>query len=64
MIDRRIQDAVDDKDYKQERKLRVLKKKMLTQYSKLSYDNQTKWDRSLTMKDQADETGARITLKD
>ena len=64
MIDRRIQDAVDDKDYKQERKLRVLKKKMLTQYSKLSYDNQTKWDKSLTMKDQTDETGSRITLKD
>jgi len=64
MIDRRIQDAVDDKEYKTERKLRVLKKKMLTQYAKLAYDNQTKWDKSLTMKDQADETGARITMRD
>ena len=64
MIDRRIQDAVDEKDYKQERKLRVLKKKMLTQYSKLSYDNQMKWDNNLTMKSQTDETGSRIGLKD
>ena len=64
MIDRKINDAVEDKDYKLERKLRLLKKKMLVQYSKISFDNMVKWDRSLYMKSDTDETGSKITLKD
>lgn len=64
MIDRRIQDAVDDKEYDKERKLRILKKKMLTQYSKMSMNNDLRWNKSLVMKDKTDETGSRITLKD
>lgn len=64
MIDRKIQDAVDEKDYKLERKLRLLKKKMLVQYSKISFDNMVKWDNSLYMKSQTDETGQKIGLKE
>ena len=64
MIDRKINDAVEDKDYKLERKLRLLKKKMLVQYSKISFDNMVKWDRSLYMKSDTDDTGSKITLKD
>ena len=64
MIDRKINDAVEDKDYKLERKLRILKKKMLVQYSKISYDNMVKWDRALYMKSDTDETGRKIDLKE
>ena len=64
MIDRKIQDAVDEKDYKLERKLRLLKKKMLVQYSKISFDNMVKWDNSLYMKSQTDEAGQKIGLKE
>ena len=64
MIDRKIQDAVDDKNYKLERKLRLLKKKMLVQYSKISYDNMVKWDNSLYMKPDVDATGQKIGLKE
>ena len=39
MIDRKIRDAEDSKDYKKERKLRLLKRKLITYLAKLAVDN-------------------------
>ena len=64
MIDRRIQEAVDDKDFKKERKLRLLKKKILTHFAKISYDNATKWNNSIVMKPETDNQGSKFGIKE
>ena len=64
MIDRKIQEAVDDKNFKEERKLRLLKKKILTHFAKISYDNATKWNNSIIMKPEADNQGHKFGLRE
>lgn len=43
MIDKYIQDADDKKDYKKERELMLVKKKLQNQYSRLSYNINVEW---------------------
>lgn len=64
MVDRRIRDAEDDKDYDKERRYRILKKKMITQYGRLAIDNATKWNNELVMKSDTDKVGSHIGLSE
>ena len=64
MVDRRIRDAEDDKDYDKERRYRILKKKMITQYGRLAIDNATKWNNELVMKSDTDKVASHIGLSE
>lgn len=63
MIDSRIDDAKEAKDYPKERRMRLLKKKMLTQYARISVDNKMKWNDELVMKPDKDKAALLIGLK-
>ena len=44
MIDKYIQDADDKKDYKREKELMLLKKKLQAQYIRMRYKIKTEWN--------------------
>lgn len=62
MIDKRISDKSDEGDRKGERNLRLLKKKLQTQYARIQIDNEYKWDKSVTMKSDIDDAGSRYEI--
>lgn len=64
MLDRRIRDAEDEKDYKKERKLRLLKRKLITYLSKLAVNNATKWNNEIMFKKDIDDAGSEFGVKD
>lgn len=64
MIDKRIANASDNNDNKEERKLRLLKKKLSTQYGRIVVKNITKWDNSVVLKSDIDAAGSRMGLKE
>lgn len=64
MLDRRIRDAEDEKDYKKERKLRLLKRKLITYLSKLAVNNATKWNNEVMFKKDIDDAGSEFGVKD
>ena len=64
MLDRRIRDAEDEKDYKKERKLRLLKRKLITYLSKLAVNNATKWNNEVMLKKDIDDAGSEFGVKD
>ena len=64
MIDRRIREAEDNKDYKKERKLRLLKRKLITYLTKVAIDNKTKWNNEIMFKKDIDDAGSELGLRD
>ena len=63
MIDRKIRDAEDSKDYKKERKLRLLKRKLITYLAKLAVDSKTKWNDEIMFKKDIDDAGSELGLR-
>ena len=63
MIDRRIRDAEDSKDYKKERKLRLLKRKLITYLAKVAVDSKTKWNDEIMFKKDIDDAGSELGLR-
>lgn len=63
MIDRRIRDAEDSKDYKKERKLRLLKRKLITYLAKVSVNSKTKWNDEIMFKKDIDDAGSELGLR-
>ena len=63
MIDRKIRDAEDSKDYKKERKLRLLKRKLITYLAKLAVDSKTKWNDEVMFKKDIDDAGSELGLR-
>lgn len=63
MIDRKIRDAEESKDFKKERKLRLLKRKLITYLTKLEVDNKTKWNNEIMLKKDIDDAGSGLGLK-
>lgn len=63
MIDRKIRDAEENKDYKKERKLRLLKRKLITYLAKLEVNNKTKWNSEIMFKKDIDDAGSGLGLK-
>lgn len=63
MIDRKIRDAEDSKDYKNERKLRLLKRKLITYLAKLAVDSKTKWNDEIMFKKDIDDAGSELGLR-
>lgn len=63
MIDRKIRDAEESKDFKKERKLRLLKRKLITYLTKLEVDNKTKWNNEIMFKKDIDDAGSGLGLK-
>lgn len=64
MIDKRIRDAEDDKDYKKERKLRLLKRKLITYLAKVAVNNAAKWNNEVMFKKDIDDAGSEFGVKD
>lgn len=63
MIDRKIRDAEEDKDYKKERKLRLLKRKLITYLAKVAVDSKTKWNDDIMFKKDIDDAGSELGLR-
>ena len=63
MIDRRIRDAEENKDYKKERKLRLLKKKLIVYLTKVAVNSKTKWNDEIMFKKDTDDAGSELGLK-
>ena len=63
MIDRKIRDAEDSKDYKKERKLRLLKRKLITYLAKVAVDSKTKWNDEIMFKKDIDDAGSELGLR-
>ncbi len=63
MIDRRIRDAEDSKDYKKERKLRLLKRKLITYLAKVAVNSKTKWNDEIMFKKDIDDAGSELGLR-
>lgn len=63
MIDRKIRDAEDSKDYKKERKLRLLKRKLITYLAKVAVDSKTKWNDEIMFKKDIDDAGSELELR-
>lgn len=64
MIDKRISTASDNGNMKEERNLRLLKKKLATKYTQIALKNIDKWDNSVVMKQDSDATVSRFHLKE
>lgn len=64
MIDKRINHASDNGRTKEERNLRLLKKKLATRYTQIALKNIDKWDGSVVMKTDAEGTVSKYALKD
>ena len=63
MIDRKIRDAEDSKDYKKERKLRLLKRKLITYLAKVAVNSKTKWNDEIMFKKDIDDAGSELGLR-
>lgn len=63
MIDRKIRDAEDSKDYKKERKLRLLKRKLITYLAKVAVYSKTKWNDEIMFKKDIDDAGSELGLR-
>lgn len=63
MIDRKIRDAEESKDYKKERKLRLLKRKLITYLAKVAVNSKTKWNDEIMFKKDIDDAGSELGLR-
>lgn len=62
MIDKRISDKSDAGDRKSERNLRLLKKRLQTQYARIKVDNDFKWNKQVKLKDDIEDAGERYSI--